>query len=182
MASFVFAAATRRKAIAASALVVAVVLVPPVIAVIKIKQAATNACISVKNKLESFRSNAPPIIKKELIRIKHAISTRFSLIIAWVKEHPYLTALIVIAIILAIVLPPVILHAAGFTAAGVAAGSLAAASQSSIGGAVAAGSTFATLTSAGMGGYGLPCFIGAVVAVYATGALGASAWYRFSED
>ncbi|KKY23627.1 hypothetical protein UCDDS831_g02848 [Diplodia seriata] len=95
----------------------------PVIVVSKIKQLATNACISVKKGLESFRSEAPPIIKKGLIRFKEATSACFRLIIAWVKERPYLTALIVIAIMLAIMLPSVILHAVDLTATGVAVGS-----------------------------------------------------------
>ncbi|KAK6222388.1 hypothetical protein LQW54_001088 [Pestalotiopsis sp. IQ-011] len=54
------------------------------------------------------------------------------------------------------ILPAVLpaLSAAGFTPAGIAAGSIAAGVQSTIGN-VAAGSLFATLQSAGMGGYGV---------------------------
>ncbi|KAL0257506.1 hypothetical protein SLS55_008320 [Diplodia seriata] len=113
----------RFGAAVAFALFVMVAVAIPVIVVSKIKQLATNACTSVKKGLESFRSEAPPIIKKELIRLKDATSACFRLIIAWVKERPYLTALIVIAIILAIMLPSVIFHAVDLTATGGAVGS-----------------------------------------------------------
>lgn len=50
---------------------------------------------------------------------------------------------------------PLAIGAAGFTGAGVAAGSLAAAIQSTMGGVVASGGTFAALQSAGAAGFGM---------------------------
>ncbi|KAL1639940.1 hypothetical protein SLS58_007366 [Diplodia intermedia] len=59
----------------------------------------------------------------------------------------------------------------GFTAGGIGAGSAAAGIQASTG-SVAAGSLFATLTSAMMGGYGVPIVFGSIGAVYAAGVTG----------
>ncbi|ORY00368.1 hypothetical protein BCR34DRAFT_575758 [Clohesyomyces aquaticus] len=79
----------------------------------------------------------------------------------WMREHPYLTAAIAVSILLLIIGPfiPHILAAAGFGPAGIVAGSLAAGIHASIS-SVAAGSTFAILTSAGMAGYGVPIVLG----------------------
>ncbi|KAF9697279.1 hypothetical protein EKO04_004548 [Ascochyta lentis] len=95
----------------------------------------------------------------------------------WVEAHPWETAAIVIPLIL-LACTPAILGAAGFTAGGIAAGSAAAGIQAGIG-SVAAGSAFATLTSAAMGGYGAVIVFGGVWAVPAA-TLGAIAvWKRW---
>ncbi|KAF2091847.1 hypothetical protein K490DRAFT_20123, partial [Saccharata proteae CBS 121410] len=83
-------------------------------------------------------------------------------VLDWMKQHPYETACIILSTIILInpaVLAP-FLSALGFTATGPAAGSLAAAIQS-IMGSVQAGSLFAILQSAGMGGGGLFIVAGA---------------------
>jgi hypothetical protein len=113
---------------------------------------------------------------------------------AWVKEHPWLTAAIVISTIL-FACTPAIIGAAGFGAGGIAAGimlvdnlrksladenigSMAAGIQAGIGN-VAAGSAFAVLTSAGMGGAGLAIVMGASACVPVVVAGGAAIWTKW---
>ncbi|KAF2133286.1 hypothetical protein P153DRAFT_381724 [Dothidotthia symphoricarpi CBS 119687] len=97
---------------------------------------------------------------------------------AWVKEHPWETAAIVIPLIL-LACTPAFLTAAGFTAGGIAAGSIAAGIQAGIG-SVAAGSTFAILTSAGMAGFGVPIVLGGVWLTSSAICWGAvSIWKKF---
>lgn len=88
-----------------------------------------------------------------IIRERKALSLFTSNFSAWVREHPEQFALIVSGIILVTFasLPPAILAAVGFGPAGPVAQSIAAGIQSSIG-SVPAGSAFAILQSASMGG------------------------------
>ncbi|KAL8793399.1 MAG: hypothetical protein Q9195_003985 [Heterodermia aff. obscurata] len=102
----------------------------------------------------------------------------------WIHDHPYQSAFYgttgLIVAVPALVAAPA-LGAAGFGANGVVIGSAAAASQ---GPAVAAGSLFATLTSAGAGGYGVPIIYGAVQGVAAsTGGVvaGVNAWMKWKK-
>ncbi|KAL6152686.1 hypothetical protein ACJQWK_11340 [Exserohilum turcicum] len=93
---------------------------------------------AVKNTVsDMFRSIAPPIVRYV---VEHPIRT---------LGHVGSAALLVAP---GIITAP-LLAVAGFTGSGVAAGSLAAAVQSGLG-TVSAGSTFAVLQSAAMGGYG----------------------------
>ena len=80
---------------------------------------------------------------------------------AWIRAHPYQTAGIVGGTILFILAccTPAILAAAGFSSIGPVAGSAAAAWQASMG-SVAAGSLFAFLQSAAMGGAAMGVFVG----------------------
>ncbi|KAK7540595.1 uncharacterized protein J3D65DRAFT_600717 [Phyllosticta citribraziliensis] len=89
--------------------------------------------------------------------------------LAWIKAHPYLTALLVACGVVAVVVPLAygsVLGAAGFAAVGPVAGSWAAGTQAAIG-SVAAGSVFAVLQSAAMGGYGVALFVAVVPALAA---------------
>lgn len=70
-------------------------------------------------------------------------------IIAWVKEHPYITAGILIAIAVA-VLWPFVLKALGFGQLGPVAGTFASWWQSTFAGFVPAGSLFSSLQALGM--------------------------------
>ncbi|KAJ4381212.1 hypothetical protein N0V86_003561 [Didymella sp. IMI 355093] len=74
----------------------------------------------------------------------------------WIQEHPKEAATLLACLasaLIAITLTPTMLGLIGFTPIGPAAGSIAASLQSAMG-PVAAGSAFATLQSAAMGGYG----------------------------
>ncbi|KAI1508064.1 hypothetical protein PtrEW4_011409 [Pyrenophora tritici-repentis] len=95
----------------------------------------------------------------------------------WMKEHPWETAAILVPLIL-LACTPAFLSIAGFTAGGIAAGSIAASVHAGIGG-VAAGSTFAILTSAAMGGYGVPIVFGGVWAISTAVVGGIAAWKRW---
>ncbi|KAF2873207.1 hypothetical protein BDV95DRAFT_605763 [Massariosphaeria phaeospora] len=82
----------------------------------------------------------------------------------WIERHPGQTAGIAAGFLappLAVMAVPAVLGAAGFTAGGVAAGSAAAGIQAGIGN-VVAGSVFATLQSAAMGGAGAAVVNGVV--------------------
>ncbi|KAL8365581.1 hypothetical protein RB595_004411 [Gaeumannomyces hyphopodioides] len=87
---------------------------------------------------------------------------------AWIKANPKtsiavgsgLTVAAAPVLVVAPVVAP-ILGAIGFGSSGIIAGSAAAAAQAAIGN-VIAGSWLATLTSAGMGGYGAAAISGAV--------------------
>ncbi|OJD29455.1 uncharacterized protein BKCO1_8000013 [Diplodia corticola] len=138
----------------------------------------SDASVNIRNSFNAFSATAPRKLRRFLLDAHCTLRYKIRQVLDWIKKHPYLTALIVLAIILAIVVPPVALHAAGFTATGVVAGSAAAAIQSSIGGAVAAGSLFAILTSAGMGGYGVAILVGCLLALYAGVAVGGISTYR----
>ncbi|KAJ4309606.1 hypothetical protein N0V94_008847 [Neodidymelliopsis sp. IMI 364377] len=81
--------------------------------------------------------------------------------LALVVKHPWKTAAIVIPFALAIC-TPLMLSILGFTGSGILAGSIAAGIQAGTGN-VAAGSAFAVLTSAGMGGFGLAVVVGGVL-------------------
>lgn len=91
--------------------------------------------------------------EKLIIRELKALSLFMSNFSNWVREHPEQFALIVSGIILVTFafLSPTILAAVGFGSAGPVAQSIAAGIQSSIG-SVPAGSAFAILQSASMGG------------------------------
>ncbi|KAK0654415.1 hypothetical protein DIS24_g5195 [Lasiodiplodia hormozganensis] len=145
----------------------------------KVKNQLENTTTKVQNNFKVFCAKAPRILKKTFLDLRCALRIKVRRIIEWVKAHPYMTAAIVVAVILAIVLPPVFLHCLGFTAAGVAAGSVAAAIQASIG-SVAAGSTFAILTSAMMGGYGVAIVVGWIISSYLAIGLGILIWKWFS--
>ncbi|EDU46048.1 Ifi-6-16 multi-domain protein [Pyrenophora tritici-repentis] len=95
----------------------------------------------------------------------------------WMKEHPWETAAILVPLIL-LACTPAFLSIAGFTAGGIAAGSIAAGVHAGIG-SVAAGSTFAILTSAAMGGYGVPIVFGGVWAISTAVMGGIAAWKRW---
>ena len=81
---------------------------------------------------------------------------------SYVHKHPYETAIALLSI-LSIIIIPVIMPTIGFSAIGPVAQSIAAAWQSSIG-IVAAGTPFAFLQSAAMGGAAAGVFYGAGVA------------------
>ncbi|KAL1792782.1 hypothetical protein ACET3X_009289 [Alternaria dauci] len=72
------------------------------------------------------------------------------------------------------VITPTMLGLVGFTPIGIAAGSLASAFQASVG-PIAAGSAFAVLTSAGMGGYGLGIVQAIAISSALTGTCGTAA-------
>ncbi|KAF1934734.1 hypothetical protein EJ02DRAFT_507365 [Clathrospora elynae] len=95
----------------------------------------------------------------------------------WTKEHPWETATILVPLIL-LACTPAFLSIAGFTAGGIAAGSIAAVVHAGIG-SVAGGSTFAILTSAAMGGYGVPIVFGGVWAISTAVVGGIAAWKRW---
>lgn len=88
----------------------------------KVKTQVENTAVKVKNNFKVFCAKAPHILKKTFLDLRCALRIKVRHVIEWVKAHPYKTAAIIVAVILAIVLPPVILHCLGFTAAGVAAG------------------------------------------------------------
>ncbi|KAM7216266.1 hypothetical protein V8F06_008385 [Rhypophila decipiens] len=101
----------------------------------------------------------------------------------WAKENPLTAASGVVAGGgLAVVVAPALVTApllglAGFGSSGIVGGSMAAGIQAGIGN-VVAGSTFATLTSAGMGGYGAAAVAAAGQAVGGmTAAAGAAGVY-----
>ncbi|KAH7077480.1 hypothetical protein BKA63DRAFT_466624 [Paraphoma chrysanthemicola] len=97
--------------------------------------------------------------------------------VAWIMAHPWETATIVIPMIL-LYCTPLALVGVGFTAGGIAAGIIAAGLQASIG-SVAAGSVFATLTSAAMGGFGVPIVLGSVWGISSAALWGLAAWKRW---
>ncbi|KAF1998632.1 hypothetical protein P154DRAFT_438712 [Amniculicola lignicola CBS 123094] len=79
-------------------------------------------------------------------------------IVQWVKQNPRQATFIMVCFVVSMLLVatmPLILGVVGFTPVGIAAGTIAAGIQASIGN-VAAGSLFAFLTSAGMGGAAAP--------------------------
>ncbi|KAK5135164.1 hypothetical protein LTR08_005550 [Meristemomyces frigidus] len=93
----------------------------------------------------------------------------------YVKENPGQKAILIISG-LAFIAPGLVYGPAlgllGFGPGGVGAGTIAASVQSEIGGAVGAGSGFATLTSAGAGGYGVAAVSGVTrAAVIGVGAV-----------
>ncbi|KAF2448235.1 hypothetical protein P171DRAFT_428344 [Karstenula rhodostoma CBS 690.94] len=98
----------------------------------------------------------------------------------WMKAHPWETAALLVPLVL-VACTPAFLGLAGFTAGGVAAGSIAAGIQAGIGN-VVAGSVFATLTSAGMAGYGLPIVLGGVGGISSAVGWGIAAWKRWRND
>ncbi|KZM28362.1 uncharacterized protein EKO05_0005186 [Ascochyta rabiei] len=125
--------------------------------------------------------------KKEMDTFQHSMGALMKLgvdvkvvgrkTLEWVKAHPWETAAIINPLIL-LACTPFILGAVGFTSSGIAAGSIAAGIHAGIG-SVAAGSAFATLTSAAMGGYGAIIVFGGVWAV-PTAVLGMVAiWKRW---
>ncbi|KAF2799546.1 hypothetical protein K505DRAFT_194608, partial [Melanomma pulvis-pyrius CBS 109.77] len=78
-------------------------------------------------------------------------------LVAWCKANPKTLTIIIVAIVVSILfgaLAPMMLSGIGFSAAGPVAGTIAAGWQASIG-SVAAGSFFAILQSAAMGGFGV---------------------------
>ncbi|KAK0637614.1 hypothetical protein DIS24_g10633 [Lasiodiplodia hormozganensis] len=98
----------------------------------------------------------------------------------WAQEHPWQAGFIVLGIVTIVVAPvvaPKVLAAFGFTAVGPAAGTAAAAMQSLIS-PVAAGSIFAIMQSAAMGGYGLAIVVGSIQTAAAAG-LGVALWKFF---
>ncbi|KAK3935436.1 hypothetical protein QBC46DRAFT_413049 [Diplogelasinospora grovesii] len=102
----------------------------------------------------------------------------------WARDHPVAAiatvgvagGLTIVAAPMLVVAP--VLGAFGFSSGGVVAGSIAAGIQSAIGN-VAAGSGFATLTSAGMGGYGTVVAAGAAQGAGVATAVfsGVGAWF-----
>jgi hypothetical protein len=91
------------------------------------------------------------------------------------KEHPKTTTIVgamATGAVIAPLLAPVVIGAAGFSAAGPVAGSLAAGMQSSIG-LVAAGSPFAIVQSAAMGGSAASAIVGTVASLTGLGTGGA---------
>ncbi|GME22478.1 hypothetical protein GTA08_BOTSDO13286 [Neofusicoccum parvum] len=136
--------------------------------------------VTTKNKIFSALRNITNALKQKIDGFLKALSTVIIQASDWVKENPYeAAAYLAIAIIFILIMAfmPQILAAAGFTSAGVAAGSLAAGTQSLIG-SVTAGGTFATLTSAAMGGYGVGVVTGAVVGMAGAAASAAYAYFR----
>ncbi len=78
------------------------------------------------------------------------VANKSSIIHGWgINEYSGAAVVGAVAIPLAI---PVVLGAAGFSGAGIVAGSIASGIQATMGGVVASGSVFATLTSIGAGG------------------------------
>ncbi|KAE8847569.1 hypothetical protein PTNB85_01412 [Pyrenophora teres f. teres] len=87
------------------------------------------------------------------------------------------TAAILVPLIL-LACTPAFLSIAGFTAGGITTGSIAAGVHAGIG-SVAAGSTFAILTSAAIGGYSVPIVFGGVWAISTAVMGGIAAWKRW---
>ncbi|KAI8937285.1 hypothetical protein NX059_006493 [Plenodomus lindquistii] len=96
----------------------------------------------------------------------------------WIKAHPWETAALIVPLIL-VACTPAIFGAVGFGTGGIVAGSIAAGLQAGIGN-VAAGSTFAVLTSAMMGGGGLPVVLGGVWGISTAVMGGIALWKRWS--
>ncbi|KAF7679788.1 hypothetical protein GT037_001439 [Alternaria burnsii] len=99
--------------------------------------------------------------------------------VEWIRLHPWETAALVIPVVL-MACTPAFLGLVGFTASGVAAGSIAAGIQAGIG-SVAAGSVFATLTSAAMAGYGAPIVFGSVWGVSSAVCWGFALWKKWKK-
>ncbi|KAI8937286.1 hypothetical protein NX059_006494 [Plenodomus lindquistii] len=125
---------------------------------------------------QKLRSKINASLNEKVEAIKTSVTGMTRAVRAWVKAHPWQAAAIVITIIL-IACTPAFLHIAGFTAGGIAAASLAAGIQSGIG-CVAAGSTFAVLTSAMMGGYGVFVVFGAPWIILSAIIGGVTLWSR----
>ncbi|KAJ8112496.1 hypothetical protein OPT61_g5148 [Boeremia exigua] len=107
-------------------------------------------------------------VANEALIIALANKDKFEKLSNWIMDHTAEAAALLIALAampVALAATPAMLGLVGFTAFGPAAGSIAAVVQSTTG-PVAAGSAFATLQSAAMGGYGVV----AVQALVATGA------------
>jgi hypothetical protein len=125
------------------------------------------------------------------------ITTIIKAAMVWMKSHPWETAALIVPVLLT-ACTPAFLGLAGFTAGGVAAGldsnihpsrcitdiyigSIAAGIQAGIGN-VAAGSIFATLTSAAMSGYGVPIVFGGVWRISSVMCWGLAAWKKWRQD
>ncbi|KAL1794495.1 hypothetical protein ACET3X_007916 [Alternaria dauci] len=105
------------------------------------------------------------------------VATLMRAAVEWIKLHPWESVALLVPVVL-MACTPAFLGVIGFTAGGVAAGSIAAGIQAGIGN-VAAGSLFATLTSAGMAGYGAPVVFGGVGVVSSVVCWGFAAWKRW---
>ncbi|CBX91006.1 hypothetical protein IAQ61_002472 [Plenodomus lingam] len=96
---------------------------------------------------------------------------------AWIMARQWETAAIVVPLIL-VACTPAVLGVVGFGSGGIVAGSIAAGIQAGIGN-VAAGSTFAVLTSAMMGGYGIFPVFGGVWGISTMVMGGIALWKRW---
>ncbi|KAG9184969.1 hypothetical protein G6011_11799 [Alternaria panax] len=108
------------------------------------------------------------------------ITTLMKAAMEWMKLHPWETISIIVPVVL-MACTPAFLGLVGFTASGIAAGSIAAGIQAGIG-SVAAGSVFATLTSAAMAGYGAPIVLGGVWGISSVVCWGVTAWKKWRKD
>ncbi|KAH9871566.1 hypothetical protein J1614_005821 [Plenodomus biglobosus] len=115
---------------------------------------AVSAACNITIAVRAYQAKASEALEHAIAELrKMGIINVAKVIISWIKEHPWETAVIAVPLIL-VACTPAILGGLGFGAGGIVAGSVAAGIQAGIGN-VAAGSSFAILTSAMMGGGGL---------------------------
>ncbi|EUC39644.1 hypothetical protein COCMIDRAFT_110973 [Bipolaris oryzae ATCC 44560] len=108
------------------------------------------------------------------------INTFLKATMVWIKSHPWETAALIVPTLLTMC-TPAFLGLAGFTTGGIAAGSTAAGFQAGIGN-FAAGSIFATLTSAVISGYGVPIIFGSVWSISSVVCWGLATWKKRKQD
>ncbi|KAF1936196.1 hypothetical protein EJ02DRAFT_438697 [Clathrospora elynae] len=136
------------------------------------------AGIHLSNAIRAFGQKASRAFDKAIEALRQiGIIDAAKAATKWTKEHPWETAAILVPLILLACIPA-FLSIACFTAGGIAAGSIAAVVHVGIG-SVAAGLTFAILTSAAMGGYGVPIVFGGVWAISTAVVGGIAAWKRW---
>ncbi|RMZ67750.1 Interferon-induced 6-16 [Pyrenophora seminiperda CCB06] len=139
------------------------------------------AVIHLTIAIRAARMQAEDALGTAIVALKNmGITVVMKAAMVWMKSHLWEAAALIVPVLLT-ACTPAFLGLAGFTAGGIAAGSIAAGIQAGIGN-VAAGSIFATLTSAAMSGYGVPIVFGGVWGISSVVCWGLAAWKKSRQD